>query len=141
MISEAFLAIEDAAANRGGEPALVPCLASTDPTQPTVLPPEQRVLIAANLRDSEGVAPNLVVQVLTLALAQDALLGSGGVDETRGDGSGSGSGSGRFSGNNRKTSHNSTSGYETSFDSRVFVSIYESGSRKEDKTGAAELHR
>jgi len=76
MIAEALEAIQDygtaVAAARGGEPVLVPCAATADPTLPATLRPGQRVLIAANLRNSEAVMPNFLVQTLRLAVAQPA---------------------------------------------------------------------
>jgi hypothetical protein len=131
MIAEALLAVKDAAAVKGGEPVVVPCMASADPTQPTTLPPGQRMLIAANLRSSEAVAPNFMIQVLTLALSQQGLQGVGG------GGGNSSSSSSRNIRSSGARSSGSAGGDPQGGRSRVFVAVYESGSQAGDKTGAA----
>lgn len=75
MIAEALSAIQDAAAAKGGkEPVIVPCAAgaAADPTLPYMFPEGKRVMVAANLHNCEGVMPNMLLQLLQLAVAQPA---------------------------------------------------------------------
>ncbi|KAI8470694.1 MAG: hypothetical protein J3K34DRAFT_458716 [Monoraphidium minutum] len=127
MIAEALLAVEDAAnrtaAAKGGEPVLVPCGGgAADPSLPPALPPGRRVLVAANLRNSEAVMPNFVVQLLALVVAQ----GEDGAAPARGPGGEGEEGAAPVRGPGGKAG-----GGESS----VFVSVYESGSKAGDATG------
>jgi hypothetical protein len=131
MIREALGAVNDYAIEvskaRDGEPVLVPCAATADPTLPSVIPAGQRVLIAANLRNSEAIMPNFLLNVLRLASAQ------GGVtnDESSADVA--------------KTEHEGEvvvtegemeeSGDDVTSSSGVFLAVYESGSNDDDATG------
>lgn len=115
IISEGLSAVQDAAAIAStrcdGQPAILPC--SSDPSLPRSLPPGKRLLIASNLRDSEAIMPNFLVQLLRLALLE------GGGGSGHGDG-GSGGGGDEDGG--------------AGDGARVFVQIYESNST--DETGA-----